>query len=133
MPLPNLIHPIDITLEQLDTAATIFDPDAREPLQAAARSTSVLLKGQPRWSSQKQLEVAGFGPADQVRGYVLFRYVDLNALSIVLKKNDRIIMQGQLVDEVYIVRIEPMAHYPDQNGASLLKAWFTDRLPAKER
>lgn len=135
MPLPNLIHPINCTLQVLDTANTIFDPDAREPLQASERLADVIVQGQPRWVSQKQLEAAGFGPSDAVRGYVLFRFIDLtNAIPpIALKINDRITLQGSLADEVYIVRLEPTAHYPDQGGASMVKAWFTDRQPAKER
>lgn len=133
MPLPNLIHAIDCDVEQIDTAATLYDPDTREPIQAAARATVITCPGQPRWTSQKQLEAAGFGPADKVSGYVLFRYFDLDARSITLRVNDRIVMQGRHTDEVYIVRLQPSGHYRDQDGASLVKAWFSDRLPAKER
>lgn len=73
------------------------------------------------------------GVESAARGYIVFRQVDLTAAGFTLQLNDRIAAQGHLVDEVYIVKIEPFAHYADQNGATLFKAWFADRKPAKER
>jgi len=134
MPLPNLIHPIQVTVEQIDRSTTIYDPDAREPIGAAARKTTVTMPGQPRWASQRQLEAQAFGPTDSVRGYILFRYVDLTAYGVDLAIGDRVTAQGHLTaPEGYVVRLEPQAHYQDQNGASTVKAWLSDRLPAKER
>ena len=133
MVLPRLIHPILCTVERIDKATTIYDPDAREPIQAAARHTEVQMYGQPRWISELELSTAQAGAENEARGYVLFRQVDLDAEGFDLAINDRITMQGHLADEVYITRIQPMGHYPDQSGASLIKAWFTDRKPSKER
>jgi len=133
MPLPNLIHPIRVVVQQIDTAATVYDPDTREPVQQAARKTNVVLPGQPKWVSEESLGIARAGSSPSASGYVLFRMVDLTAAGVTLRLNDRITMQGHLVDEVYIVRLQPLGHYPGQNGASLIRAWFADRLPAKER
>lgn len=132
MPLPNLIHPINCTVERIDKAGTIYDPDAREPVQRAARSTPIVLQAQPHWFSERELQTLAMGPNDYSRGYLLFRYVDLAAASVTIQLNDRVVMQGHLPTEVYITRTQPMGHYPDQNGASLLKCWFTDRKPSKE-
>lgn len=133
MVLPNLIHPVPCAIEQIDRPATLYDEDAREPVQYAARATSIVVPGQPRWTSERELEVAAGGPIEGARGYVLFRYADLVARGVTLAINDRITMQGQLIDEAYVVRLQPMGHYSDQNGASLVRAWVADRKPAKER
>ena len=131
--LPRLIHPVDCTIEQIDTASTAYDEDAREPIQHAARKTAVVVQGQPKWRSEKDLETARGGSTDAAAGYVLFRYADLTAAGVTLRVNDRITIQGHLADEVYVTRLQPMGHYSDQNGATLVKAWFRDRKPAKER
>jgi hypothetical protein len=131
---PNLIHKADITIEQIDRTNTIYDQDAREPIQAAKRKPSVTLKGQPRWIEQaEQLEVTPIGPTKQEQGYVMFRYVDLQAKGIVLQMNDRITKIGHrtFMPELYITRVQDVAHY--ENGAEFTKAWFSDRAPAKER
>lgn len=126
--IPNLIHPIDVTIEQINRAATVYDEDAREPIQAAARSAAVVLPGQPNWNAGKRLEPTAEGPVDKAQGYMLFRQVDLAAAGIALQINDRLRAQGR---ELYIVRLQPMGHY---DGVSkLLRAWFADREPAKTR
>ena len=133
MPVPRLIHPLSCTVSRIDRSATLYDPEAREPLQQAARYVSVVVPGQPRWASRKELEKYPGGTRDDVRGYVLFRKIDLDARSFTIEINDRILAQGFLTDEVYVVRVEPNAHYTDRGGATLLKAWFTDRQPSKVR
>jgi hypothetical protein len=133
VPTPNLIHPINCTLERIDKAATIYDEDAREPVQRASRFDAIQISAQPHWFSERELQTLAQGPNDSSRGYLLFRYVDLLSAGIMVQINDRVTMQGHLPTEVYITRTQPMGHYPDQNGASLLKAWFTDRNPAKTR
>ena len=60
------------------------DPDAREPIQFAARTTAITLKGQPKFEpapggpgSAAALQVLGQGPNEQAVGYVLFRTIGL--------------------------------------------------------
>lgn len=133
MPLPNLIHPINCTVQHIDRAATHYDADAREPIQHAKRTTTFVLPGQPKWGSEAQLGVSRGGATEDSAGYVLFRQTDLDAAALALEVGDRVTLQGYRSAEVYVTRIQPMGHYPDQNGASLVRAWFTDRRPAKTR
>lgn len=133
MPVPNLLHPVDCTISRIDRAGTLYDTEAREPVQAAKRAVSVVVPGQAKWFSENELNVQAAGPDKVSRGYVLFRKVDLDARGFMIAVDDRITGQGFLIDEVYIIRIEPIAHYPDQGGATMFKAHFSDRNPAKTR
>lgn len=128
--MPNLIHPINITIEQWSEGETIYDDDFREPVQQAARVETKVVKGQPNWDLQEASSTKG-GVEQDASGYVLFRYIDLNAQGITLKRQDRFIKMGHLDTDVYIIALKPIGHYPDQNGASLVKAYFTDRAPSR--
>jgi len=134
VPIPNLLHPVPVTIEPIDRASTSFDEDAGEPIQAATRAAAVTVPGQVRWTSRNELRMQLGGPVENADGYVTFRFVDLRAAGVTdLKINDRITRTGSTVVEVYITKLEPFAHHPDQGGPTLLKAWFKDRSPAKTR
>jgi len=133
MVLPNLLHPVPIQVSQLDTASSLYDDEAREPIQQATRSTVVTIPGQVKYGSSREASFHLGGLRENERGYVLFRQVDLDALSVTLKINDRIVKIGQIVQSADISRIEPVGHYPDQNGATMVRAYFSDRLPSKQR
>lgn len=130
---PNLIQRIPIQIEQIDLGGTFMDPDAREPVQQATRTTTVTVDGQPRWSSQKAKGHEPGGRTESSTGYVLFRLFDLSAVGITLEINDRIKKIGGLDTDVFIERLEFTGHYEDQNGATLVKAHFEDRQPSKQR
>jgi hypothetical protein len=133
MAQPRLIHPVPVTIEQLDLAETIQDDDYREPVQQAARKAKVTsVKGQPRWEGSKELEFTKGGVQQKADGYVLFRYVDLEAAGVTLSDNDRFTLIGKQVTDVYIVQLQPVAHYSDKGGATLLKAFFMDRQPSRQ-
>jgi hypothetical protein len=131
--LPRLIHPIPIELETLSKSTTIYDEDAREPVQAAARTATKTVVGQVKWAQEYALDMAKGGPQEGSLGYILFRYVDLQAQGIELKQNDRITKIGHLETDVYVKSLEPVGHYPDQVGASMVKAHFMDRQPSRQR
>jgi len=133
MVLPNLLHPIPIQVSQLDTSGTLYDDEAREPIQQATRSSVVTIPGQVKYGSSREASFHLGGLRENERGYVLFRQVDLDAQSVTLKINDRIVKIGQITQSADITRIEPMGHYPDQNGASLIRVYFSDRAPSKQR
>lgn len=128
--MPNLIHPIDITIEQWSEAETIYDDDFREPIQQAARVEAKIVKGQPNWDLDEST-ASKAGAEQEASGYVLFRYIDLESKSITLKRQDRIAKMGHLETDVYITALKPVGHYQDQNGASMVKAYFTDRAPSR--
>jgi len=129
--LPRLIHPIDVTIEKIVKASTYYDEDAREPIQQAARAVPVVVKGQPKWTRQFGLDMEKGGARETAAGYVLFRKVDLDAVSVTLEDNDRITKMGHVECDVYVIRLEWTGHYPDQDGPSMVKAHFTDRRPSK--
>jgi hypothetical protein len=134
VPIPNLLHPVNITIERLNRGGTAFDEDVGEPIQSAARHTSATCPGQVKWLSAKDLAMPRGGPVEHADGYVLFRYVDLRERGITeLAINDRFTALGSTTREVYITKLEPQGHYPDQEGPTLVKAWFRDRSPAKTR
>jgi hypothetical protein len=133
MVLPNLIHPVDCIVQRIDKATTFYDHDAREPVQHAARSTSVTLPGQVSWMAGLGQRMREIGQSIEADGYVLFRRADLVAAGFELAVNDRITQMGNVTKEVYIIRLDPSGHYPDQGGYTLMRAWFRDRLPSKER
>jgi len=130
---PNLIHPVPIKIQQLDVAETYYDDDYREPVQQAAHKNYAIVPGQIKWGSDDRLSATRGGAEEGADGYVLFRYVDLAKAGITLKLNDRMIQLGKLDTDVYIIRLQPMGHYSDMGGATLVKAYFADRQPARQR
>lgn len=135
MPEPRLIHPVPVTIEQIDRATTVYDEDAREPLQQAARKTRVTLNGQTSGS----LRIAGRGTTRMGRtkdedGYVLFLTRDLRAKGIDpftgLDDDDRIVSIGGVATTLYVKRIEPVASYPGL-GYTMVKVFVDDRDPVK--
>jgi len=131
MTVPNLLHAVPVELVQIDTASTLWDEDAREAVQQASRSTPITLQGQVKWGAVEEVEMERQGVAEGADGYVLFRKIDLDALGIVLAPNDRFTKIGHIETDVYILKLQPMGHYPDQGGHTLVRAWFEDRTPAK--
>lgn len=132
MAIPNLIHPIDIDIEQIDKGATIYDPDTREPIQQASRTATITLKGQPRWRRLDAVSMHRGGDRLEAKGYIVFRKEDLDALGIEININDKITRIGHTDVEYFVVEREWIAHLPRFNGPSLMKAWFNDRRPSKQ-
>ena len=130
-PVPNLIHPVTVQIEQIQKGSTFFDEDAREPIQEAARSAVIEVLGQPRWTSSEELSVKRGGVVEGAAGYVLFRKVDLDAASVTLQINDRFKKIGNVDTDYYVIKIQPTANYDDQGGPAMFRAWFADRLPSK--
>lgn len=132
MPLPRLLHPINVTVQQIDRAATIYDEETREPVQVVERKVDKIVPGQILWGKEKALAATAGGAEEQSEGYVLFRYIDLSAQSITLQQNDRIVKMGHLDTDVYVVKLQPMGHYADQNGPALVRAYFASRQPSRQ-
>lgn len=136
MPIPNLIHPIPIEIQKIQRASTMYDEDAREPIQFAKRKATLIVPGQVKWASQFKLEQSRAGVIEGASGYILFRQVDLDAaeggLGIELEQNDRFVKIGLRAADVYIIDLTPTGHYPDVLGHTMIKAWFADRGPQKK-
>lgn len=132
MVLPRLLHPINITIEQTDEANTVYDEDTREPVQQSTRRVTAVIQGQVQWGFSNNYTSQPQGAQETSDGYVLFRYRDLEAQGITLKREDRISKMGHLDVDVYISKLMPMGHYGDQNGATMVRAYFQDRQPSKQ-
>lgn len=132
MVLPNLIHPINITIQQQDQDNSVMDDDFREPIQQSARKANVILPGQIKWGRDENLVPGKGGPSEDSDGYVLFRYYDQAAVGVAITRGDRFIRLGLIDADVYVTGIEPMGHWQDQGGASLFKAYFRDRQPSRQ-
>jgi len=85
-----------------------------------------------RWYDDDRANPTRAGSESEANGYVLFRYVDLAAVSLSLKQGDRIVKMGTINTDVYITSLRPEGHYPDQSGPALVKAFFRDRNPSKQ-
>ena len=131
MPQPNLKHPVDVVIQQILRSTTIMDDDFREPVQSAARTAKKTLKGQVQWRSHNSLSEKNYGPISDASGYVLFILADLNRESITIKREDRFTRMGGVDTDVYVISTRPCGHYPGL-GATMIKAFFADRQPAKQ-
>ena len=130
---PRLLHPVPIVIQQMDQSTTMYDDDYREPIQQSQRFANVTLPGQVKWTvGLDELKMERGGVRLEAEGYVLFRYKDLKAKNITLKKDDRLITIGGVEVDVYITKIQPMGHYPSAAGPTLVRAWFNDRQPNKQ-
>ena len=132
MVMPTLLHPVPITVQKLDKANTIYDDDYREPVQQAARAVSVVVPGQVAWFRGDVLKRTRGGIQEDSSGYVLFRYIDLERNGLTIELNDRFVKLGTLVVDVYVNKFEPCGHYPEYQGPTMVKCFFTDREPVKQ-
>jgi hypothetical protein len=128
MPVPNLLHPVKITLQRRNVIDTLFDEDMREPIGQTSYYAEETLAGQVSWENKDNVYVDEKGTQLKAIGYILFRYVDLESKGITLKYQDRIKKIGRHEEELYIINTKPIGHYPDQDGATLIRAYFTDRI-----
>ena len=89
-----------------------------------------------RLGASANLKTLANGASSEADGYVMVRFYDLANHPDgpkTIQIGDRVTTDGFLESEFYIVRLQPRAHYTDQGGPSLLKCWFNNRAPAKER
>jgi hypothetical protein len=129
---PRLIHPVQITIEQVDKPATLYDKDAREPVQQVARKTPVTLPGQVSYGSSSDFSPSATGPQSGEDGYVAFLARELERRDVTLVVGDRIRHIGKNEHDAYVTRVQPRGHYPEY-GHTYIRAYFADRQPAKRR
>jgi hypothetical protein len=132
MTRPRLIHPVVVLLEPSVVSETIYDEDAREPVQHLKRAVSVEIPGQVNWGGSENMEMTEGGAVLSADGYVLFLKEDLDGVSVEIKVNDRIKKLGWNTVDLYVVRTQWLGHYPDMGGATMIKAWFRDRAMVRE-
>ncbi len=130
--IPSLIHPVPISIQQLNRAATLYDDDMREPVQQSVRAATTIVSGQVKWGMDERFQSDRGGPIENSDGYVLFRLVDLTAVSITIKREDRFIRLGTIDVDVYVTGLRYEGHYDDVGGPTLVKAFFADRQPSRQ-
>mgnify|MGYP001027104161 CR=1 FL=1 len=136
--LPNLLHPVVIQIQVLLREDGVMDDDYREPVQQPAYADAVSAPGQVHWGQDERLRSTLAGAELESDGYILFRRVDLRNVGIdELKQNDRFISIGSGANaravDLYIVGLRLIGHYSDQQGASMVKAYFRDRFPSRSK
>jgi hypothetical protein len=135
MPSPRLLHPIPVTIEQMNRSQLVEDMNAREAFhgsrQIARSAVTVQAQHKVQGANAPSFSAAGF--SEPVAGYILVRTKDLRALGVVLKRGDRIVQVGRgpnaVTMDAYLLLSEDMAHYPSQGGAALQKWYYADRAP----
>ena len=130
--LPNLIHPINIQIAQLDRDSTLYDGNAREPIGNSQVESIITLPAQVKWNHEGKPAPQFSGIREQDKCYLLFRWKDLNVAGVTLKRGDRIKKIGHRTVNLFITHFEDVGHYPDQDGASLMQAWCADRNPSEK-
>jgi hypothetical protein len=128
MVLPNLLHPVDVVIEQHDESAQVFED--REQMHGQRSTTSITVSAQVRWGSEAVMAAQSSGIREEGDGYILVRKYDLDAAGVTVSLRDKIVSIGwQTGLELFIIREEPIATYPDQDGPTLIKYHFQDRTP----
>lgn len=136
--LPNLIHPIPVFLRKAAPSLTLQDDNLHEPIGQVLRDQApTRLLAQISWGFDRKQEQEDAGATSSSDGYVLFRTRDLRAANWTLELGDQIcqIGEGAAAQKdlgLYVVGLKWMGHYPDQHGASLVRAYFEDRRPSRK-
>lgn len=137
--LPNLIHPIVVWLRQIDRARTaVMDDVLKEPIgQARRKLKPIRLVAQMSIGDTDRPRQSEGGVVEESAGYLLFRTSDLRRAKITIDRGDRIVKIGdppnQRDADLYILKLQWRGHYQDQGGPTLLKAFFEDRHPSRQR
>lgn len=151
MPIPNLIHPVPVTIQRQDASITLFDPVDRQPVrqmwkrgQGPGTGADETLSAQVNWNDGKlgEPKLSPGGVEEKSEGYFLVRVIDLIGAGIAtenadgtvdfgIKRGDRITRIGRRKVDLYVAWFRDVAFYPDQGGGTLLEVQFVDRNPAE--
>lgn len=122
---PKLIHPVAVTLVQVDPGATSYDPITREPVGDVA-TVERALSGQVRESHGERLRMTqgGADATANAAGRVVFDVDALAAAGVAVALGDRITGAGGRAVNWRVVRVEAHAQY--RGRARHLWAFFDD-------
>lgn len=147
MPLiPNLIHPVRVTVEpKLDSAAQV-DGNAGEVVRGSGRGPPYTVQAQVHWQAERQAVPAPHDQqiAENYQGHITFRYYDLDKVCPVRpgyvpppghcppppprvypNRGDRVVWADGTL-RVYLVKLQPIGHFRNR-PPTLLRAYFADR------
>jgi hypothetical protein len=121
--VPRLIHPIEVSVERVDVAATPIDPEFREPTGEGVRFLPpVVLPAQITWGTKDELRRSSGGDQYQADGHFTFLRADLDARGLQLHKGDRVFAEANQTYHYRIVSVEPAGHY--HGRPHLVRAMF---------
>lgn len=109
---PRLVHPVAVTLVQVDPAASVYDPVTREPVGTPA-TVERALSGQVRESRGERLRMtqAGADATANASGRVVFDVDALEAAGVAVALGDRITRAGGRAVNWRVLRVEQHAQY----------------------
>lgn len=138
MPLPRLLHPVPVFIRQISRGITPQDHNAREPRgQAYRKQKPIKLRAQVRIGDTDEPAATAGGVTESSEGYLLFLTRELKAAKVTIDRGDQVVQigEGAFAREVdyYITKLQHRGHYPNAKGPTLLKAFFSDRHPSRQR
>lgn len=125
MPVPRLLHPVPCEIQPADKSRGHTNA-AREPLRIVRRKATITIPAQnsigvPPYRLDPQ------GLRASATGYLLVRRVDCEGREYAPDTGDRIVRIGRDSVDLYVVSVEPTAHYPDQVGATMFRLYYGTR------
>ena len=135
---PRLIHPIKVYIKKADRTQTFYDDDLHEPIGQVKRPQKPFAV----WAQIKTVDTDDPQPApggvlEETRGYILVRTIDLRRNHLTIERGDQIIQIGEEPNarqvDFYITKFQQRGHYPSARGHTLLKCWFADRHPSRQK
>jgi hypothetical protein len=138
MPTPNLLHKTPVYIRQIDRSFTVMDDNLREPIgQVRREKKPIKLIAQVKIGDTDDPDASEGGVTERSAGYLLFRTQDLRAAEVELQRGDRVVQIGDPPNDretdYYLTKFQWRGHYPEHGGPTLLKAFFADRKPSRQR
>jgi hypothetical protein len=138
MPKVRLLHPVVVFLRKADRENTALMDDAlHEPVGQVRRAQKpIKLRAQIKDGKTEDARPSFGGVVMESDGYLLFLLKDLNRDHIMIEIGDRVVQIGEGANaretDLYVVKLQHLGHYPG-SGPNLLKAFFEDRHPSRQR
>ena len=132
---PKLIEPIDVLIESLDKTKTRYSSGRagrREKKNRTVYKTAVSVPAQVVFTNEEQkTKFNTLGADERSKGYLVVRFIDLQALGIDLKRGDRI--KDLTKDPLYLLHStnKPAAQFSSLGTFSIARVFFGDRKPIK--
>lgn len=139
--MTRLLHPLPVYVQQIDRSGTPkFDANLAEPIGQVERwHKPIRLLGQVKLDDLDDPTASPGGIIEESspRSYIAFLTKDLHRVGITLQRGDRIIQIGDAPNatevDYYITHFRHLAHYHQAKGNTLIRAYFRDRHPSRQR
>ena len=119
MAQPRLVRPVWIYIAPRDTAATMYDEYAREPIgNKTEYSAAFRIRAQIRFQDSDTPDYKN--DEDNSRLSIMLRYKDIEKLSYTPSRGDKVTKIGRQITNVFMDAFEPCGHYADKGGSTLM-------------